>query len=167
MSFGSRSAQTPSESSQQAASNQLGENNSHYIELSGFLMGNESKTYQVFHKWRKVGSASAPGAVHHSQIFVVDPDRDFEVQNFGLFSNSEGNVVFEKDNGFDTPEYHVSASYKPNPVQATGKEIVSALANCSARCGPKYKLLHNNCQKYARLVMTTLGAKHHRDPLHP
>jgi hypothetical protein len=104
---------------------------------------------------------------HHSQIFVAT-GADVVVLNFGLFSNN-GQVVFDVDGPeLPTNPYHVSTSYRPNPVVNVTKEtLLWAYLHTCQQCGPEYKLLHNNCQKFGRILMTNLGASHHRELFHP
>ena len=174
--FGSRSAQTPNESIQQAGS--YTDRNGVHQTAQGTMDRTASilltlrwnHTYQVVHKWRKV----APGALaHHSHIFVYDQHGAHVVQ-FGVFRNRAGQTVFGWDGGNHGPiaddggvPYHVSSSYRPNPLQATGQDIAAAFVKTQDECGPEYSTLHNNCQKFARLFMTKLGARHHRSLFHP
>jgi hypothetical protein len=160
---GSKSAQTPSESSQQSASNAGGP----AVVVAAMVAGLAHATqYRVYHKWRKVGSVAKRGMPHHSQIFITTlPDVD--VVNFGLFADDDGNVVFESEDNDPVNPFHTSSSYNPNPKTATGLQIIQAVNATSIKCGPKYALLQNNCQKFARLLMTALGASHSRELFHP
>lgn len=161
--IGSKSAQTPSESSQQSPSN----TDKTGRDVAGMLAGLDDGTnYKVYHKWRKVGSVAQRGMPHHSQIFVTDVN-DADILNFGLFGTEDGTVVFASDDENAANPYHTSTSYRPNPVTATGQAIEQAFIRASRKCGPEYKLLHNNCQKFARLLMTELGASHDRELFHP
>lgn len=163
MFFGSKSAQTPSESSQQSTSN----TDTAGAHVGGKLNALDATTqYKVVHKWRKVGSVAQRGMPHHSQVFVTTLT-DVEVLNFGLFGDQNGQVVFVDDTDDPVNPYHESSSYRPNPVTATGQVIEQAYIAVRRKCGPDYKLLHNNCQKFARLLMTELGASHHRELFHP
>lgn len=157
--LGSKSAQTPSESSQQSKSN----TNNVYQELAGLV---QDQQYRVYHCWRKVGNVAKRGMPHHSQVFITDLN-DQHVGNIGLFGDDDGMVVYVDDQNDPVNPYHVSTSYKPNPVTATGAEIEQAYIDTTRKCGPQYKLLHNNCQKFARLLMTALGASHNRELFHP
>jgi hypothetical protein len=164
MFFGSKSAQTPSESSQQSKSNR----DNAGAHVGGQLNALDATTqYKVIHKWRKVGSVAKRGMPHHSQVFVTTM-ADVEILNFGLFGDEDGDVVFgdDTDDPVNNP-YHASSSYRPNPIVATGHDIEQAYIKVRRQCGPEYKLLHNNCQKFARLLMTALGASHHRELFHP
>lgn len=165
MSFGSRSAQTPSESSQDSRSNRGGGGDHH--DIAGRLHALEDNTnYLVWHMWRKVGQVAQKGMPHHSQIYVTNNAGD-EILNFGLFADGGGDVVFVVDEWTDDNPYNVSTSYKPNPVTVTGLVLHQQFIASVTMCGPKYKLLHNNCQKFARHLMTSIGAKHHRHLFHP
>ena len=158
--IGSKSAQTPSESSQQSESNIRGA-------IRHGIAGIDQHTqYKVCHKWRKVGSVAKKGMPHHSQIFIYNM-ADNEIRNLGLFSDENGMVEYGKDVNDPLNPYHVSSSYEPNPCVVTGLEIEQAISSASLECGPNYKLLHNNCQKFARLLMTQLGASHSRELFHP
>jgi hypothetical protein len=157
---GSKSAQTPSESSQQSPSNTKGALQAAAAGLSPGMQ------YRVFHKWRKVGSVAKKGMPHHSQIFIVNAV-DQAVRDFGLFADDNGNVVYQDDPVDQLTPYHTSTSYAPNPCIATGAKIEQAIASASLKCGPNYKLLHNNCQKFARLFMIALGSSHSRELFHP
>jgi len=157
---GSKSAQTPSESSQQSPSNKKGA-------LQQTLAGLGAATqYRVYHKWRKVGQVAKKGMPHHSQVFICDTSGN-ELANFGLFGDSAGSVVYANEQHDPNNPYNTSTSYSPNPITVTGAQIDNALTSASLKCGPDYKLLHNNCQKFARLFMTALGAKHDRELFHP
>ena len=158
--IGSRSAQTPSESSQQSNSNVKGA-------LQQTIAGLDAATqYKVYHKWRKVGNVAKKGMPHHSQIFICDV-ADNAISNFGLFGDDDGKVVYGDETEDPNNPYHVSTSYKPNPITVYGLQIEQALTRASLKCGPDYKLLHNNCQKFARLFMIELGASHSRELFHP
>lgn len=157
---GSKSAQTPSESSQQSKSNTKGA-------LQAAAAGLDAGTqYQVYHKWRKVGSVAKKGMPHHSQIKIYNAANQ-QVADFGLFGDDNGSVVYGDDDDDPLNPYHTSSSYKPNPRTATGLQIEQAIASASLKCGPDYKLLHNNCQKFARLFMIALGSSHNRELFHP
>lgn len=164
MFFGSRSAQTPSESIQESASNT---NTTTYMIAGRLDALTPGVNYKVYHKWRKVSRVAQKGMPHHSQIFVAT-GADVVVLNFGLFSNN-GQVVFDVDGPeLPTNPYHVSTSYRPNPVVNVTKEtLLWAYLHTCQQCGPEYKLLHNNCQKFGRILMTNLGASHHRELFHP
>ena len=158
--IGSKSAQTPSESSQQSNSNTKGA----FLHLIAGL--NDATQYRVYHKWRKVGDVAQRGMPHHSQIFICNT-ADVEVLNFGLFGDANGMVEYCNDGNDPNNPYHTSTSYKPNPKVATGREITAAINRAQLKCGPNYKLLHNNCQKFARIFMTALGSSHSRELFHP
>lgn len=164
MPFGlrSRSAQTPSESSQQSKSNRS------KADTGGRINGlDPAATYKVHHFWRKVGSVAKRGMPHHSQIFVATDTGEW-ILSFGLFGDDDGQVVFDSEwDDNPTNPYVLSSSYTPNPVTVTGAVLEQAFINCTRMCGPEYKLLHNNCQKFARLVMIELGAGHNRHLFHP
>jgi hypothetical protein len=156
---GSRSAQTPNESIQQSRSNRVG-GPAHAV--AGL---DDNTQYRVYHKWRKCGQVEQRGTPHHSQIFITDMNGN-EVCNFGLFQNN-GVVVYGDDVDDPMVPYHVSSSYKPNPIVRTGLQIQQAVAATVVQCGPDYDLLYNNCQKFGRLFMTALGAAHSREFFHP
>jgi hypothetical protein len=160
--FGSRSAQTPSESSADSNTDKAGRR------IAGELDGiNPDDPYKVYHKWRKTGGKPRRGMPHHSQIFVTTFLDNKPVLNFGLFQD-DGQVVFLQEDSEDPANpYHVSSSYKPNPVIVRGDQIEDAFNFTCQQCGPKYKLLHNNCQKFGRILMTFLGASHDRELFHP
>ncbi|MBK8101099.1 MAG: hypothetical protein IPK26_28780 [Planctomycetes bacterium] len=164
MPFGSRSrsAQTPSESSQQSKSNR--DPNGIGGQINGL---DPAANYLVYHGWRKVGSVAKRGMPHHSQLFVQTEGGDW-VLSFGLFGNDDGEIVIESewDDNAANP-YVWSKSYKPNPVTVTGAALEQAYIKVTRMCGPEYKLLHNNCQKFARLMMIELGAGHDRHLFHP
>lgn len=168
--LGSRSAQTPSESSQQAQSNQYvagaGGNDAAAVKVAGWIAALPAGNYKVCHKWRKVGDDYVKGTPHHSQIFVTDLN-DKVLFNFGLFSNSSGKVIFDDDKDRPTNPYKPSSSYSPNPLTVSQTALANAFTSVRAKCGADYKLLHNNCQKFGRLLMQALGAKHNRHLFHP
>lgn len=163
-SFKSKS-RTPSERSQQSKSNldTSGRN------VAGILNGiDPQERIKVYHKWRKVGSKASKTAPHHSQIWVTTFPDDQPIVNFGLFQGDDGVVEFLQDeDDMPTNPYHVSSSYKPNPVIVRGEQLEDAFNYTSQQCGPKYKLLMNNCQKFGRILMTFLGASHDRELFHP
>lgn len=157
--LGSKSAQTPSESSQQSKSN------THNVALT--IAGLDQNTqYRVYHMWRKVGSVAKRGMPHHSQIFITDLNDNW-LRSLGLFANAQGMVVYEEEWNDPNNPYNLSTSYKPNPCVVTGQQIDQAVQDATLKCGPEYKLLHNNCQKFARLLMTALEASHNRELFHP
>lgn len=185
---GSRSAQTPSESSQESKSyaNRDKDPLRRLQQIVARLI--DDQEYKVFHKWRKVGATkrSMFGQLahsvtpHHSQIFIhyksdLYDFLEYKVVDFGLFCGEDNYVVYEEDHsGYDDVDedyynnaYRVSTSYSPNPCVVTGVQIKQALAAASLKCGPDYQLLHNNCQKFARLFMTALGSSHARGLFHP
>lgn len=168
--LGSRSAQTPSESSQQAQSNQYvaeaGGNDAAALKVAGWIEALAAGNYKVAHKWRKVGADYVKGTPHHSQIFVLDMN-DNLLFNFGLFSDSVGKVIFTDDHDRPTNPYKTSSSYSPNPLTVSQTALATAFNKVRAQCGADYKLLHNNCQKFGRLLMQALGAKHNRHLFHP
>lgn len=146
-----RSAQTPSESSQ--ASSSSGNVDEIAVMLDQLTDG---ANYRIYHVWK--------GRPHHSHIRLREHD-DRPRMNFGLF-NSDGvaTLIWKivEQNG-----YHISASYKANPVVASKAQIVAAYNSAISSCGGKYNLLNNNCQKFARLFMTNLGSVHQRQLFHP
>ena len=157
--LGSKSAQTPSESSQQSPSNTHG--------VAQAMAGLDQNTqYRVYHMWRKVGSVAKRGMPHHSQLFVTDLNDNW-LRSIGLFANDQGIVVYEEEWNDPVNPYNLSTSYRPNPCVATGNQIEQAIHDTMLKCGPEYKLLQNNCQKFARLLMTALGSSHNRELLHP
>ena len=84
-----------------------------------------------------------------------------------MFGDSNDSVVHTGDQNDPNNPYHASTSYSPNPITVTDAQMDNALTSASLKCGPDYKLLHNNCQISARLFMTALGAKHDRELFHP
>ena len=62
--------------------------------------------------------------------------------------------------------YSVSSSYSPNPIVKSGNEILAAYDHAVDMMAKQYDTLTNNCQKFARLFLTQLGAKHHRKLFH-
>lgn len=160
--FGSRSAQTPSESSADSNIDTAGR------QVAGLLDAINAKgRYKVYHKWKKVGGKPKRGMPHHSQIFVTTFEDDMPIVNFGLFAVGTQVMIRDVAGNDPTNPYHVSTSYKPNPVIVRGEQIEDAFNYTSQQCGPKYKLLHNNCQKFGRILMTFLGASHDRELFHP
>jgi len=62
--------------------------------------------------------------------------------------------------------YRVSTSYSPNPVVKSGTEVLAAFDYAIDKTAERYNVLTNNCQKFARIFMTQLGAKHKRKLFH-
>ena len=56
--------------------------------------------------------------------------------------------------------------FRQSPVWTADPATQAYISTCR-KCGPEYKLLHNNCQKFGRLLMTALGASHSRELFHP
>ncbi|WP_172319071.1 hypothetical protein [Paraburkholderia solitsugae] len=161
--IGSKSAQTPSESSQNSDAGGGGLDTSG---IAGHIQAlvNANMPCNVHHMWRKV----AAGAItHHSQIFVSNRGNGFLVLNFGLWMGDNDTVEFATDEAKNIKWYTQSDTYRPNPVSVTALALQQAFLNTRQKCGPDYKLLHNNCQKFARLFMTELGASHNRSLFHP
>jgi hypothetical protein len=146
-----RSAQTPSESSQSSSSS--GTVDELDVRINQLVAGTQ---YQIYHVWK--------GKPHHSHIRLREFNGAPRI-NFGLF-NSDGDATIVckvvEGNG-----YNVSASYRANPVLATGAQIAAAYTSAINACGGKYSLFGNNCQKFARLFMTNLGSVHRRQLFHP
>ena len=161
--IGSRSAQTPSESSQNSDDGGGG------LDTSGIAgriqaLVNAGTLCNVHHMWRKV---TAGAITHHSQIFISNRANGFLVLNFGLWMGANGTVEFARDEDRKIRWYTQSDTYSPNPVPVTPLQLQQAFINTQQMCGPEYKLLHNNCQKFARLFMTQIGASHNRSLFHP
>lgn len=113
---------------------------------------------KIRHRYRHFKKNAGKTDVHHSQIFVEDMAGN-GLFNFGLWSD-DGKVVFDQDERTDV--YKDSTTYTPNPVAVTPQVFLAAFLATRRNCGPEYKLLHNNCQKFGRLLMEELGAKHSR-----
>lgn len=62
--------------------------------------------------------------------------------------------------------YTTSQSYTPNPVVKSGNEILAAYDHAVDMMAEQYDTLTNNCQKFARIFMTQLGARHNRRFVH-
>ncbi len=165
--FGSRSAQTPNELAQNLTRGngpvnvmhrQIRQDISNGSEtLAGKIWGlSPHMNYQVVH------ISKSNGLTHHSQIEIRDAGGN-RLFDFGLFV-AGGNAVIVHDDG--PGGYQDSTTYKPNPVTVTQYDIYKAYLAAIDACGGKYGLLHNNCQKFARLFMTELGVKHYRKFFH-
>jgi hypothetical protein len=114
---------------------------------------------RVSHRFRHFTANPRLTSVHHSQLFVETMGGDV-LFNFGLWTDDSGKILFGQDY---KPEYYkVSTTYTPNPVPITAQRLLEAFVATRRKCGPDYKLLHNNCQKFARLFMEELGASHSR-----
>ncbi|HEY2022136.1 hypothetical protein [Paraburkholderia sp.] len=160
--LGSRSAQTPSESSQNSDAG----GGLFPSEIAGSIQAlvNDGISCNVHHMWRKVSAGAIP---HHSQIFVSNRANGILVLNFGLWMGENGTVEFATDEDKNVRWYTQSDTYSPNPVAVMPRQLQKAFLSTRLMCGPDYKLLHNNCQKFARLFMTELGASHNRSLFHP
>lgn len=166
--IGSRS-RTPNESIQQSHSNTAagysgegrttGQIDSEVVaEISKLLKAKEQQ-FRISHRFRHFTANPGLLSAHHSQIFIQNMGGDI-LFNFGLWMNDSGKVVFGQDERQDF--YKESTTYKPNPVTVTPQRFLEAFLATRRKCGPDYKLLHNNCQKFGRLFMEELGAKHSR-----
>ncbi|MEC5386834.1 hypothetical protein VVD49_13950 [Uliginosibacterium sp. H3] len=165
--IGSRS-NTPNESIQQSNSNTVkgysgegratGNIDSEIVaEISKLLKAGAS--VKIRHKYRHFTARPGLTDVHHSQIFVENTGGDV-LFNFGLWTDDTSKIMFEQD--IQVKYYKDSTTYAPNPVTVTPQKFLEAFLATRRKCGPDYKLLHNNCQKFARLFMEELGAKHTR-----
>lgn len=114
---------------------------------------------KIVHCYRHFTANPGLLSSHHSQLFVMDA-ADEILFNFGLWTNDDGKVVFGMDERFEF--YKPSSSYSPNPVVVSTTTFLTAFLATRRKCGPDYKLLHNNCQKFARLLMEELGSTHKR-----
>jgi hypothetical protein len=128
--------------------------------------------YLVYHKWKKALPLGHYHYLwpHHSHIFVTDPF-DGPITNFGVgtggtFFQKKGIITASGDHDAKNP-FILSESYRPNPVQITGKLILVNFEQTLKMCGSTYNVLFNNCQKFARIFMQKCGALHYRHPLHP
>lgn len=165
--IGSRS-HTPNESIQQSKSNTVagfsgegratGHIDSEVVaEITKLLRAGTQVS--ISHRFRHFTANPGLTDVHHSQIFVENAGGDV-LFNFGLWTDDSGKILFGQD---DRPEYYkTSSTYTPNPVNVSPQKFLEAFVATRRKCGPDYKLLHNNCQKFARLFMTELGATHSR-----
>lgn len=164
--FGSRS-NTPNESIQESNSNTAGGYTGHGMttgRIDSAIVAEISKILKaggqikVVHRYRHF--TKDPGLLdnHHSQIFIKNASGG-DLFNFGLWSG-DGDKVYFSD---DSPKYYKdSTTYDPNPVTVTPQVFLNAFLAVRRKCGPDYKLLHNNCQKFARLLMEELGSTHKR-----
>ncbi len=158
-SIGSRSAQTPSESSADSSSSGTAATT-----VAGMITGLPAGNYHALHVWKP----TAPGSpVHHSHIQIQNTDGT-NVFHFGLFAvNGTASVQGGPGAAPSSSGYAASTSYKPNPMVATNVQILAAYTSAIDACGGTYRLLHNNCQKFGRKFMTALGSSHHRKLFHP
>ncbi|MEN8150293.1 MAG: hypothetical protein ABFS86_10745 [Planctomycetota bacterium] len=127
-----------------------------------------SKKLKVHHVWKPNGKLWGLTTSHHSHIQVNDGN-DKPYFHIGMF-NSDGKATVMLRPGKVTSssyKYKDSTSYKPNPIETTGEDISMAFDFAMEMCAGDYGLLKNNCQKFARIMMTQLGAKHHRSVFHP
>ncbi|MEX5402662.1 hypothetical protein VPH47_00295 [Stenotrophomonas sp. WED208] len=157
--IGSTSAQTPSESSQDSNNVAAG-----VFNIAGQLTGLAPGNYRALHVWKP----TAPGsAVHHSHIQIQDPN-GVDLFHFGLFDNQGTAAVIGGPGAAPSSSgYNISTSYAPNPSTVTNVQLLAAYNQAIGVCGGTYQLFHNNCQKFARHFMTTLGVKHYRRLFHP
>lgn len=157
--IGYTSAQTPSESSQDSSNHAAAATT-----VAGIIEGLAAGNYRAVHVWKP----TAPGSpTHHSHIQIRD-DRGADLFHFGLFA--DGGIARIMGGPGTAPSrngYAESDSYRPNPAQVTDVQIATAYTRALNACGGKYRLLHNNCQKFARKFMTALGVKHYRKLFHP
>lgn len=163
MFFGSRSAQTSNESAQNSNAGGGGIDDGVGARITALIHSNTP--CNLHHMWRKLGRDAGILSPHHSQLFVTDRRNGFILFNFGLWCNDRGQVEFAMDERIQ--HYTQSKTYSPNPIPVTPQQLMNAFVATRQQCGPEYKLLHNNCQKFGRLFMTNLGAKHTRSLFHP
>ncbi|MCD9087846.1 hypothetical protein [Stenotrophomonas sp. SY1] len=162
--FGSRSAQTSNESAQNS---DAGGGGAVENAVKGYITAamNSGNPVQVHHMWRKLSRDGGFLTPHHSQLFVTNLNGVI-LFNFGLWSDEDGKVVFAEEQEKNIRHYTLSDTYSPNPVRVTPGQLMLAFLATKVKCGPDYKQLHNNCQKFGRLFMTELGAKHSRSLFH-
>lgn len=121
----------------------------------------DNGVYPVVHMFRQVGIA------HHSHIVILSRDARSALFNFGLFDD-KGSAWIRSRPGLDENwAKEVSGTYEPNPIAATKPQILAAFDVATQACGGKYSMLLNNCQKFARVFFTALGASHNRDMFRP
>lgn len=116
----------------------------------------DNGVYPVMHAFSKVGVA------HHSHIIIMTRDGQDALFNFGLFDDNGSAWIRLRDGLDERWAKETSGTYEPNPIAATKPQILAAFDAATQACGGKYKLLHNNCQKFAREFMTALGSQHNR-----
>lgn len=157
--IGYTSAQTPSESSQDSSNHAAAA-----TQVAGIIHALAAGNYRAVHVWKP----TAPGSpTHHSHIQIRDAGGE-DLFHFGLFdSGGMAHIIGGPGTAQSRNGYTVSTSYRPNPAQVSDVQIAAAYATALNACGGKYRLLHNNCQKFARKFMTALGVKHHRKLFHP
>jgi hypothetical protein len=124
--------------------------------------------YRVCHKW-KANARILAFTVHHSAIQIDDMGNNcictLEVVNSSTHPG-DAMVILTKNPKSAADGYVPSKSYKPNPVVVTGADIANAYTASRDQMALDYDIFANNCQKYARLFMTELGAKHYRRLFH-
>jgi len=156
-----KNALAPSEGSQHSKSNtaQGADGRVSVFHCQGKLESlSENGVYPVMHAYSKAGAG------HHSHILIMTLDCQDVLFNFGLFGDQDGGAWIRMHPGVDERwAKETSGTYEPNPIAATKPQILAAFDAATAACGGKYKLLHNNCQKFAREFFTALGATHNRE----
>lgn len=94
---------------------------------------------------------------HHSHIRIRTA-RNEPVFNIGLFYvDGEATIMCRMD---ERHGYRASDSYAPNPLKVSNAKLKQAYDFAVGECGGKYHIYSNNCQKFARILMTQLGAIH-------
>ena len=131
---------------------------------------NDTTQYEVRHCWKKL-----PKIGHHSHLEMRAGNQvvtvgmvNWKNPKTGEFSGIALILIGKKRLiSPQSTDYYVSISYWPNPLKGkSGKEIKAALSEASKKCSDDYDSLKNNCQKFARIVMTELGARHTPIPFH-
>lgn len=102
----------------------------------------DNAQYQIKHSWKPTVPGSPP---HHSHPQVCD-NKGIPQFHLGLFSVGGRAVVILRilEDRWETTDYRLSTSYKPNPVARSGRQIKEAYDYTIRKCGQKYHLLHNN-----------------------
>jgi len=128
----------------------------------------------VTHMWKHNPGGMLGGRIksHHSLIMVSRPG--FSGNPTPVFyidlvltpktGRAWVRVFKASERGIDG--YTASTSYSPNPVVKSGNELLAAYDHAVGSMAERYDTLTNNCQKFARIFMTRLGAKHNRHFFH-
>ena len=94
---------------------------------------------------------------HHSHI-LIRTAANRPVFNIGLFYvDGEATIVCRME---ERHGYEASNSYSPNPLKVSKAKLKQAFDSAVSECGGRYHIYSNNCQKFARILMTQLGSSH-------
>lgn len=171
--IGFTSAQTSNESKQ----DEFTDGNTFVMgrgKITDFPMQAWNRLY-VTHMWKHNEGGALGGLLksHHSKLVVSR--ENFRGNTLPVFyidlvhfkTNKEKAMIrVYKAADHTIAGYTQSTSYSPNPIIKSGNEIVTAFNYTVGMMASRYDVLTNNCQKFGRIFMTQLGAKHQRQLFH-